>query len=55
VDDGPNPDSTTDSTFYSPPSDPSNEESNPVIANFEGFTASTAGCGVAELWCIMQA
>ncbi len=40
MDDGPNPDSTTDSTFYSPPSDPSNEESSPVIANFEGFTAS---------------
>jgi cell migration-inducing and hyaluronan-binding protein len=39
VDDGPRPDGATETTWYEPHSDPSDEESAPVVATFEDFTA----------------
>jgi len=38
VDDGPRPDGTTETTFYSPRSDP-NDANTAVVADFTGFTA----------------
>ncbi|MPZ68543.1 MAG: transmembrane domain-containing protein [Actinobacteria bacterium] len=39
VDDGPRPNGTTQSTFYNPRIDPADEDSDPVTARFEDFTA----------------
>jgi cell migration-inducing and hyaluronan-binding protein len=39
VDDGPNADGNTDSTNYTPVVDPSDRDSDPVVAHFENFTA----------------
>ena len=39
VDDGPKPDGTTESTWYSPRSNPTDGRSTPVVASFENLTA----------------
>lgn len=39
VDDGPDENGDTDSTWYRPVVDPSDPDSDPVVANFESFTA----------------
>ena len=39
VDDGPRPNGETDSTWYAPVVDPSDPDSDPVVARFEGLTA----------------
>lgn len=39
VDDGPRPDGHVESTMYEPVADPSDTQSDPVVARFEGFTA----------------
>lgn len=39
VDDGPGPNGETDSTWYKPVTDPSDPDSQPVVARFEGLTA----------------
>ena len=39
VDDGPKPNGHTDSTWYRPVTDPSNRDSEPVVARFEDLTA----------------
>ena len=39
VDDGPRPDGRTEPAWYAPVSDPSDPESGPVVARFDGLTA----------------
>ena len=39
VDNGPRQDGVTETTWYEPREDPSDEDSAPVVATFEGFTA----------------